>query len=139
MVIVTLLTDKEAEAQRSRVVCQAFGPRALDLHIVLPSRGLACGLQFLPGVMHPGKVASLAVGAQAEDGRPGWVSSAPSVWAQGQGSEGVGWWVRPRWSSSGAIRHPGAERGLGGMKPWELGLLQGEVYCLLPATTCRLV
>ena len=77
--------------------------------------------------MHPGRVASLAAGDQAEDGRPGWVSSVPSVWAQGQGSEGVGWWVRPSRSSSGATRHPGAERSLDGMKPWELGLLQGEV------------
>lgn len=101
MVIVRLLTDKEAEAQRSRVGCQAFGARALGLHGVLPSWGVVCGVQFLPGVVHPGRAASLAAGAQAEDGRPGWVSSVSSVWTQGQGSEGVGWWVRPSGAALG--------------------------------------
>lgn len=96
-------------------------------------------MQFLPGVVHPGRVASLAAGAQAEDGRPGWVSSVSSVWTQGQGSEGVGWWVRPSGAALGPRGTLEQREAWDGVKPWELGLLQGEVYCLLPATTYRLI
>lgn len=52
--------------------------------------GVACGLQCPLGVVHPGRVSSLAAGAQAEDVRHGWVSSVPSTWTQGRGRKRVG-------------------------------------------------
>ena len=85
--------------------------------------------------MHPGRVAGLAAGAQAEDGSPGWVSSVSSV-DPGAGQRRCGMVGQAQQSRSGDSRPPGAERSLDGVKPgsWDCFKVRSTVSCQLPPT-----
>lgn len=138
--IITLLTDKETEAQRSQAVCPGFWPQPQcsgSLHCcALTGWWLVGGKAPLDGASRGGGLPGLRMSGlgrfplSLHHGAPGGGSRTGTVW---------GWWVRRSWGSCCGTKHEWDRWGGAVSNTWTPGSLGAvvplaEACCLLPPT-----